>query len=64
MIFDRIGEILHKTGFVLIMAIALSLACSADVQAAPAKPVKPSSTQREVKQDPGESPINMLEERS
>ncbi len=45
---------MHKTGFVLIMAIAISAAWSIGVQAAPATPVKPSATQREAKQEPGE----------
>ncbi len=55
MIFSRVREMVQKTGFLLIgIMAALGVAISYDVHAAPAKAVKPSSTQSEAKKEPGE----------
>ena len=53
MIVNSRGGILHKTGFVWIMAIAISIVCN-DIQAAPAKPVKQPSTQAAAKLELGD----------
>ena len=45
---------LIKTGFVWTLAVALSIACSANIQAAPAKPAKQSSSEPVAKTDPSE----------
>jgi len=53
MIANKRRKILQKTGFVWIMAIALSIT-NTDIQAATTKPVSPSSSQSAAKTDPSE----------
>src|SRR5512140_3780343 len=48
------GIILHKTGYLLIMALGFSLFGSSVTLAAQAKTLKPSGALREVRQAPGE----------
>ena len=45
---------LMKTGFVWTLAVALGIACSANIEAASAKPAKQSSSEPAAKTDPGE----------
>ncbi|MCG6534292.1 MAG: extracellular solute-binding protein [Syntrophales bacterium LBB04] len=52
--YKTTGKFLHKTGYLLILAIGFGLACGSPMQAAPAKAAKPSPPQREGKQDPTE----------
>ncbi len=54
MTVNRQGGILRKTGLVWMMALALSLVFNAGGEAAPAMPVKQSSTKPVAKTDPGE----------